>query len=116
MRKHIAWRGGTVLLVAGILAACSDGKSGARYEAVEDGEVTLSAHIERNERRTEFDCRASNTGICAFAVRSAGGIERFELAVGTVLIRRDLPEGFAHCAAAMPDCVIGETTNKERSE
>lgn len=106
MRKHITWRGGMILLAAGILAACSDGRSGARYQAVEDGVVTFSARIERNERRTEFDCRASKTGVCAFAVRSADGVERFDLGVGAVLTRRDLPEGFAHCAAATPDCII----------
>lgn len=106
MRKHIAWRGGMALLVAGILAACSRGESGTRYEAVEDGVVTLSARLERENGRVTFDCRASSTGVCAFAVRGDDGVERFDLAVGAVLIRRDLPEGFAHCAAATPDCTI----------
>lgn len=115
MRKQIAWRGGIALLAAGMLAACTDGQSTTRHEAFENGAVTLSARVEREDGQVRFACAASRSGLCAFAVRGMDGVERFEVMVGGMLIRTDLAEGFAHCAAAKPGCVIGGT-NKERSK
>lgn len=115
MRKHIAWRGGIALLAAGMLAACTDGQSTTRHEAFENGVVTLSARVEREDGQVRFACTASRTGRCAFAVQGSGSVERFDIAVGGVLIRTDLKSGFAHCAAAKPGCAIGGTS-KERAK
>jgi hypothetical protein len=93
------------------LAGCTDAQNRSiAATAQENGRLTLDSLTDVRMGRAWFECKASQSGRCYYAVFKEGAeVRRFDLGAGEVVRLADLPAGFSLCVAstaagAKPGC------------